>query len=149
MFGSSVWRILASLVVVALLVGAIGLIGWTAYNAGLAQGAAQTGAQLSTGAGAQATGPSYYVAPFAFAPFGFLGCLVPLLLFFAVFALFRVVFWGGMRGYRRWGWGAHPWRRFREFSLDDVPEPWRQKAEELHRKMHEKSDQDAAQGQSA
>jgi hypothetical protein len=153
MFGRTVWRILAGLVFIALLVGAIGLIGWTAYGAGVAQGAAQAGTQLSSGAGAQMTGPSYFVAPYALAPFGYgfglLGCLAPLLLFFVVFALFRLVFWGGMGGYRRWGWGPHSWRRSRDFSPDMVPEPWRQKVEEWHRKMHEKADQDAAEGQRA
>jgi hypothetical protein len=153
MFGRSLWRILAGLVFVALLVGAVGLIGWTAYNTGLAQGAAQAGGPLSPAADGQATSPSFFVAPYAFAPFGYgfglLGCLVPLVLFLAVFALFRLVFWAGFGGYRRWGWRPHPWRRFRDFSPDDIPEPWRQKVEELHRKLHENADREASQGQSA
>ena len=150
MFGRVAWRILAGLVFVALLLGAVGIIGWTAYNAGLAQGAAQTGAQLSPGAVAPAQGPAY-VLPYAFTPFrygfGFLGCFAPLLLFFAVFALFRLIFWGGMWGHRGWGWGPHGPGRFRGFAPEEVPERWRQKAEEWHRKMHDQADSDVSQGE--
>lgn len=144
MFGRSVWRMLAGLVFIALLIGALGLIGWTAYNTGLAQGAAQ--------AGAPATGPAY-VTPYAFAPFGygfgFLGCFAPLLLFFAVFALLRLIFWGGMWGDRRWGWGPHRPGRFHGFAPDEVPERWRQKVEAWHRQMHEQSEPGASQEENA
>jgi hypothetical protein len=150
MFVRGVWRILAGLVLIALLVGAVGLIGWTAYNTGLAQGAAQSGAQVAPGTGAPATGPSY-VVPYAFAPFGYgfglLGCFVPLLLLFVVFGLFRLVFWGGMWGHRRWDWGPHGmgWRR--GFPPDEVPERWRQKVEEWHQRMHERADPNVSEGE--
>jgi hypothetical protein len=148
MFGRSLWRVLAGLVFVALLVGAVGLIGWTAYSAGLAQGAAQSGVQPAPNPGSPASGPAY-VVPYGFAPFGYgfglLGCFVPILLFFAIFALFRLIFWGGMWGHRHWGWGPYGPRRFRNFSPEDVPERWRQKVEDWHRRMHEASGQDASQ----
>jgi hypothetical protein len=70
MFGRSLWRVLAGLVFVALLVGAVGLIGWTAYSAGLAQGAAQSGVQPAPNPGSPASGPAY-VVPYGFAPFGY------------------------------------------------------------------------------
>lgn len=137
-------RVLAGLVCLALLVGAVGFIGWTAYNAGLAQGAVQSGTQLAPSAGSPP-----YVAPYAFYPFGygfgFLGCLAPLLLFFAIFALFRLVFWGGMWGRPRWRWdphGPHTSGWFPPFAPEDVRSRWREKVEEWHRQMHESSDAD-------
>jgi hypothetical protein len=147
MAGRVVARVVAGLVFVALIVGAVGIIGWTAYNSGLAQGAAQAGTTLAPSAG-PTTGPSY-VMPHAFGPFpygfGFLGCFVPLLLFFAIFALFRLIFWGGMWGYRRWGWGPHGRGGFRDYGPEDVPEHWRRKAEKWHRKMHEQAEASQAE----
>jgi hypothetical protein len=148
MFGRVVWRIVAGVLFVALLVGAVGLIGWTAYNTGLAQGAAQSGVQAGPGAVAPAPGTTYVVPygfPFFGYGFGFLGCIGPLLLFFVLFGLFRLIFWGGMWGRRGWGWGrygphgpgGHP-----GFTPDDIPMRWRQKAEEWHRRMHEQADPD-------
>ena len=140
------WRILAGLVLVVVLAGAVGLIGWTAYSTGLAQGAAQSGAQLAPPGGGQSLPyayPPYPLTPFGYG-FGLLGCLAPLLLFFVVFGLFRLIFWGGMWGHRRWGWGHHGPGRFPGFAPDDVRNRWREKAEEWHRQMHEQAGSDAS-----
>jgi len=145
MFGRYGWRILAGLVLLVVLAGAVGLIGWTAYNTGLAQGAAQSGAQLAPQAGGQPL--PYTFAPYHFAPFGYgfglLGCFAPLLFFFVVFALFRLIFWGGMWGHRHWGMGHHGPGGFPGFAPDDVRSRWREKAEEWHRQMHEQGESDA------
>lgn len=155
MFGRDGWRILAGLVLIALLVGTVGFIGWTAYNTGLAQGAAQAESQLAPGGGGPAQGP-YLFVPYAVRPFGygfgFLGCLAPLVLFFVVFALFRLVFWGGMWGRRHWGWGGHGPHGpggFPGFTPDDMRNRWGEKAEEWHRRMHEEPKSEASKEQKA
>ncbi|HLC02452.1 MAG TPA: hypothetical protein VJK02_05405 [Anaerolineales bacterium] len=152
MFGKAGWRILAGMVFIALLIGAVGLIGWTAYNTGLAQGAAQIGSQLPPQTAPLAQAPFYYYGtPFGHG-FGFLACLAPLLLFFAVFALFRLIFWGGMWGRRHWGWGGHGPHGpggFPGFGPDDVRGRWREKAEEWHRQMHEQAGSDASREEKA
>jgi hypothetical protein len=64
--------------------------------------------------------------PFGFG-FGFLGCLIPLFLFFLLFGAFRFLFWGP-----RWGWhrGGHgPWRHaWGEGGVPPMFEEWHKRA---------------------
>jgi hypothetical protein len=99
MNGSTLFRVLAVLVLLAVVVG----IGVYAYDVGVAQGIAQN-PNLTAPSNGVAPYPFYgrgfFFRPFGFG-FGFLGCLFPLLFFFLIFGLFRAIFWGG-----RWGWGG-------------------------------------------
>ncbi len=127
------FRILAGIVLLLVLVGGAVAVGWSAYNMGFAQGAAQSGTQVGPQAVAPVPVPYYYgpYAPYMFHPFGFLGCLAPLFFLFLVFFLFRMVLWGGMGRRHHWGWGPKG-----PFSPDDMPNHLRQRAEEWHRQQH-------------
>lgn len=124
MNGRIVSSILLALVCVA---GAIG-IGMYAYNVGIAQGMATSGKLDVPPATGVAPFP-YYGMPYFYRPFGFgfgfLGCLIPLFVFFVFFSVMRMVFWrahwGGMH-HRHWEGGVPPM------------------AEEWHRKMHEQQE---------
>ena len=119
------FRIAIGLVLVVALIAAAAALGWMAYNAGLAQGAAQA-------AGAPLGPPGMYgphfMAPFGF---GFLGCLVPLAFLFLVFSLFRLVAWGGMGRHWHGGWGPG-----RGFMPEGMKQHWRERMEEWHREAH-------------
>ena len=104
--------VLGILVVLLLVVGAVAVGGY-AYQLGVAQGLANSGKLVAPqGDGVAPVAPFYYGGPFFYHPFGFgfgfLGCLFPLLGFFLIFSLLRVIFWGGGWGGRR-GWGRHGW----------------------------------------
>ena len=99
------WRVLVALVLVAAILG----IGVYAYNIGMAQGLAQK-VQLPAG-GVTQMPYLYFGHPFFGFGFGFLGCLVPLFLFFLVFGSMRALFWHGPRDWdrmrmhrRHWDW---------------------------------------------
>jgi len=112
------------LIALVLIGGAIG-VGVTTYRIGYVQGLEQSGKiefvlPPRAGDGDQVApdgvgprgmpwgyygGPGFY-RPYGFGgwgwgggPFGFIGCLFPLLFFFLIFGLFRGLFW------RPWGWG--------------------------------------------
>ena len=104
--------ILGILVTLALVAGAVALGGY-AYSAGVAQGLAQSG-KLAAPDGAAVPYSYFGYGPFfpgfmGFGPWGFgfglLRCLFPLLGFVLIFALLRVLFWGG-RPWRR-GWAGY------------------------------------------
>jgi hypothetical protein len=104
-----IFGILLTLVVLA---GALA-VGYYAYQAGVAQGLADSGKLVVPEAGARLYpfyGPFWH-RPFGFG-FGFLGCLFPVLFFFLFFGLLRGLFWrpwGGGWGHRgHWGRGAPP-----------------------------------------
>lgn len=95
-----VFRILAGLVLLAAIAG----IGFVAYSAGVAHGAALDIKPIIVQAEGQPQVPVYghgmafhHGMPF----FGFLGCLVPLFLLFVAFAAMRHLFWGWGPGF---GW---------------------------------------------
>jgi len=134
MSGNMSFRIVAGIVLLLVLVGGAAALGWRAYNMGLAQGAAQSGVQVGPQPVAPVPAPYYgRYAPYPYHPFGFgfLGCLAPLFFLFLVFFLFRMIFWGGMGRHRHWGWGAKG-----PFWPDDMPNHWRQRAEDWHRQQH-------------
>src|SRR3989442_15895093 len=100
------------LLLVVLVAGAAGL----AYNAGVAQGVAQSGQTVTPpGGGPYPYGP--YYGPSWHHPFGlgFFGFLFPLLFIFLFFGLLRGLFWHSWGGYRHCGRGAPPeledWQR--------------------------------------
>ncbi len=125
------------IVLVFVLIALFACIGASAFNAGIAQGVAQSG-RLETPPQAPSQGvapypyPYPYRGPFFFRPFGWgfglFGLLVPLFLLFLFFGLFRAIFW-----HRRWGrygprgdWGQ------------GVPPAF----EEWHRRAHEPKPQE-------
>jgi hypothetical protein len=97
-------RVIAAILLVAVLVLGGGIIATTAYNAGVTAGA------VSDGAGTTATPvvvPAYGYGWHAFGwGWGFFGFLFFLFLLFIVFALLRAIFW---RGGPRRGWGPGYW----------------------------------------
>ncbi|MCA1553965.1 MAG: hypothetical protein LC737_06265 [Chloroflexi bacterium] len=104
MEGRSLGRIVFALLVIVLAVG----IGVSVYNAGVAQGLAESGKIV-----APATGVPYVGVPFFFRPWGFgfglFGWLFPLLFFFLIFGLLRGLFWRGRwGGHRHWESGLPP-----------------------------------------
>jgi hypothetical protein len=123
MNGRAIVRILASLVVVALLIG----LGVSIYDAGIQQGIVDAG-RVPTGAAVPYAGGYGY--PHGFFGFGFLGFLFPLFFLFLFFGILRAAFWGG-RGRGGWGHGGHGWDR----------ESWQSERErhiaDLHQHLHE------------
>ncbi len=122
-------RIMFIVVVAALIIG----MGLAVFNAGLAQGAAQSG----VGSGKQSEGipAPYYPIYRPLGLWGF-GCFA----IFGLFLLFPLLFGFGrmLFGPRRdWHRGPWSWRDGRHFNGDQVP-PF---VEEMHRKMHEKMNQ--------
>ena len=102
-------RILAAILLVAVLAIGGGLIATTAYQAGLG-----TAITTATGSAGTAVAPvvvpayGYGYGPGWHAGFGFFGFLGTLLFLFLVFALVRAIFWRGGPG-RRSGWGPGGW----------------------------------------
>jgi hypothetical protein len=141
MSGNNGLRIAGAVLLTLLLVGGAAALGYMAYSAGVAQGAAQAGAQIAPAAPSAALqGPSagapvpyygypaYWYRPFGF---GFLGCLVPLFFLFLVFFAVRMVFGGfGWRHHGPWGGHHGPW------GSEEMKNHWRERAEQWHREMH-------------
>ncbi|MEW5827256.1 MAG: hypothetical protein AB1846_00085 [Chloroflexota bacterium] len=95
-----VFRLVSALVLIAV----IATLGWFAYRAGFAQGAAAD-IQLQAGEGGVVPYPyyGYGFRPHFFPAFGFFGLLIPLFLVFLAFGAFRRMVWGP-----RWGWHHRP-----------------------------------------
>jgi hypothetical protein len=123
--------VFAILMAVILLVGAL-VIGGVAFNAGVAQGIAQS-AQVAGSDGGNAL--RYYGSPFFFPRpfgFGFIGILITLFVIFLVFGVMRRIFWFGsmrMRGFH--GWASH-WDG--DLPAREVPPMFA----EWHRQAHSK-----------
>ena len=115
-------RIALSIALALLLVAGLVGFGVYVYNAGVAQGLAQSGKIETPGT---AVVPVPYYAPYYW-PLGF-GCFalfVPLFFLFLFFALLRGLFWR-----RRWWGGGGP----HGYNGEHVPPM----VQEWHRKMHE------------
>jgi hypothetical protein len=119
-------RIVAALVLIAAIAG----IAYFAFQAGVVRGSPIT-IEAPSGETVPAPYPYYgygygmpFHRPFGFG-FGFLGCLIPLFLFFLLFGAFRFLFWGP-----RWGWGHHhgPWGRHWENGVPPMFEEWHKRA---------------------
>jgi hypothetical protein len=135
-------RILAAVLLVAVLAIGGGLIATTAYQAGLATAVTAAGA---AGAATPVVIPAYGYGYGWHAGFGFFGFLGTLLFLFIVFALVRAIFWRGGPG-RRGGWG----RGWGGSGYGDVNggggrgnRPWESHAnqafEEWHRRAHDEA----------
>lgn len=107
-------RVVIGILVVLLLAVVAVTVGGFAYQAGVAQGLANSGSLVAPDGGGVAPYYFYGAPGFRGGPwgwgwgfgFGFLRCLFPLLGFFLIFALLRGFFWrGGHWGGRR-GWGG-------------------------------------------
>lgn len=129
------WRILAALVLIAAIVG----VGFYAYGLGFAQKVATTTTTNPVPAPYAYPWPHYYGFGFGW---GFLGCLIPLFLFFLILGSFRAVIGHGPMGWRRhwhhhgpWGWHDEEGKEGKE-----VPPFFA----EMHRRMHANPDWDKA-----
>jgi hypothetical protein len=127
MSGNNGLRIAGAVLLTLLLVGGAAALGYMAYSAGVAQGAAQAGAQIAPSAGPV---PSYGYPMVGYPPFGFgfLWCLGPLFFLFFLFFALRLVF-GGWRHHGPWGWKGG-------WGSDEMKNHWRERAEQWHREMH-------------
>jgi len=130
-------RIIFKSILVLVLIGAVIGIGVYAYQVGVTQGAVRSAAISSGEAQAQVV-PYYgmwYGPPFY--GFGFLGCLIPVFLFFLALAALRGLFWHGRPGWRRWHYG--PWG----YPHNGEGHEWKggvpPGVAELHRKLHEEA----------
>src|SRR5262245_54337565 len=100
-------RVIAAILLIAVLVLGGGIIATTAYNAGVTAGTTVT----TTTDGATTVAP-VVVAPYAYGwhgwgwGWGFFGFLFFLFFLFIVFGLIRAIFWGGRRGWGGGGWGG-------------------------------------------
>jgi hypothetical protein len=103
---------LARTLLVLLVVGVIGLVG---YQIGISQAIAT---QVPAGAVVPAAYPYWYGPGFGF---GFFGFLFPLFFLFLLFGLMRAAFGGG---HHRGEWGRGRWSGGRE------------RIEEIHRELH-------------
>jgi hypothetical protein len=134
-------RVIFSIVLIVLVLGGAAVLGWMAYNAGLAQGVAQNNVAVAPQASGSAAIPVYpfrqWAGPWYGFGFGPLACLFPLLFVFLVFALIRSVFWMGMGGHRFGGWGPRG-------PLGDRQQGFREMAEEWHRQAHSKAEGDTS-----
>lgn len=126
----STWLgVVLALVIAAGLVG----LGLLVFNAGVAQGLAESGKlTIAAGpAGGPGAGPWYgYPHAWGFG-FGPLGCLVPFLLLLGFFAVMRLMFWG-RHSYRPWA-GPGRGHRFSHWGGEQGVPPF---FDEWHRRAH-------------
>jgi hypothetical protein len=130
-------RIFFGFVLALLVVGVLAGIGWTAYNAGIAQGVVESGRLVVPAEGNTAPIAPYYAPYGMYRPFGFgwVACLIPLFFFLLLFGLFRFLFrppWAR-------GWGAYRMGGGWDPSSGDVPE----RVKEWHRRLHEQTDENS------
>ena len=128
-------RILFGILVALVLVGLVAGVGVFTYNAGVAQGLVTSGKLVPPSSDGTIPPVPYYAPLGLYRPwfgFGLFGCLGPILFFFFILFLLRLLFWGP-----RWrrGWGGRPWRTgdFWDPAQGNIPQGVR----ELHRKLHE------------
>ncbi|MCH8339867.1 MAG: hypothetical protein IH858_13650 [Chloroflexi bacterium] len=123
-------RIVGGIVLLVAVVLGAAAIGYLAYNAGVVEGITQTAAGEALPGEAGKISPHFYgrgIRPFWPGSF-LLFCLVVPFLFFLFFGVMKMVF----APWRMGGWG-----RGRGMKGG----PWRERAEEWHRQMHEAEDQ--------
>jgi hypothetical protein len=128
------------IVMVFIIIAAIAGLGVFAYQAGLANGAAQVA--VTNGApGAVVQAPymmPYWGGPFGFHHFGFFGIfglLIPIFFFLIIFSAIRGLFWGRHYGMHGWHHGRMDMRHGDwDKEGTDVPPFF----EEMHRRMHER-----------
>lgn len=136
-------RILAAILLVAVLAIGGGLIATTAYQAGL-------GTAITTATGSGATVVAPVVVPaygYGYGPgwhpgfgFGFFGFLGTLLFLFIVFGLLRAILWRGGPGRRSWGPGGWGGPGYGKGPDGHGHGPWESRANEAfddwHRRAH-------------
>ena len=125
MSGGSIFRVIAALALVGVLV----MIGVGIYNAGVSAGLAETAVEVTSGAPAVYYGP-YVGHPWGWGGFGFFGIIFWILGIFLIFGLIRAAF-----GWGRWGRGGD-WGRHHGPGGYGGP---REYMEDWHRKAHEQS----------
>lgn len=145
-------RVFFGIVLALVVVGVVAGVAWTAYNAGIYQGVAESGKLIpptidgNTAPVAPFFGPYGFYGPLGFRRgfgfgFGIVGCLVPLFFIILLFALFRLAFrprWG-----RGWGgpWMRGGWDGSWDPSKGNIPPA----VQEWHRRLHETENQPPTQ----
>ena len=71
MFARIAWRVALGVVLVGVIAAGLAAIGWFAYNAGVAQGAAQSGAAIASQGAAPGSVPLYAYGPYFLHPYRF------------------------------------------------------------------------------
>ena len=134
MDGRGRFRLMRGVVLLVVLAFGAVAVGYLGYNAGVAEGITQAAAgEALPGAGSEIS-PHFYGHGFrAFGAGSFLlwWLAVPFL-FFLFFGVMKMVF----SPWRRGGWGGR-WGH----GGGMMGGPWRERAEEWHRQMHEAEDQ--------
>jgi hypothetical protein len=134
MNGRTIFRVVAALLLVAVLIG----VGTSLYNAGVTAGLAEAARQAAASGGQAPVVPYYgYGAPYFHGPFGggfgFFGIIFLILGFFLIFGLIRAAFGGGSWGSRGprgpIGWGGR-----------------REMVEDWHRELHRREGGEGSDG---
>ena len=130
-------RILAAILLVAVLAIGGGLIATTAYQAGLSTAVTTAGDSAAVVTPVVVPAYGYGYGWGWHAGFGFFGFLATLFFLFIVFALIRAIFWRGGPG-RRGGWGPGGWGGYD--GSGKGPGAWEtrgnQAFDEWHRRAH-------------
>lgn len=145
MNGKSIFKVGLGVLLAIVVIGLAAGVGFGGYRLGYMQGLAQEGKIViaAPGGGETPVEPGAFAyrgyAPFGYGygpgwhrpfggGFGFLGCLVPLAIFFVFFSVMRMVF------FRRTMWGHGPW------GHHGPPGEWRDRApthfDEWHKRAH-------------
>ena len=135
-------RILAAILLVAVLAIGGGLIATTAYQAGLSTAVTTAGDSAAVVTPVVVPAYGYGYGWGWHAGFGFFGFLATLFFLFIVFALIRAIFWRGGPGRHSWGpggWGGYGYGK----GPDGTNGPWESHAnqafDEWHRRAHGES----------
>ena len=137
-------RIIAAIVLIAVLAVGGGIVATTAYQAGVSTAVTQAAADGATVVNPVVV-PAYGYGwhPFGFG-FGFFGFLFTLFFLFIVFGLIRAIFWRGRHGRRGgWGpgWGGSGWYGYDKGHEGAGRSPWEARAHETfddwHRRAHD------------
>ena len=140
-------RILAAILLVAVLAIGGGLIATTAYQAGLSTAVTTAGDGATVVAPVVVPAYGYGYGYGWHAGFGFFGFLATLFFLFIVFALVRAIFWRGGPG-RRGGWGPGGYGGYGYGKGPDGSGhghgPWESRANEAFDEWHRRAHGEAA-----
>jgi hypothetical protein len=133
-------RVIATILLVAVLAIGGGIIATTAYQAGL------NTAVTTAGDGATVVTPVVHTYGYGYGwhPFGWIfGFLATLFFLFVVFALLRAIFWRGGRRGGGPGWGGGGWYGYGKGPNGHGHSPWEARAHETFDDWHRHAHGDA------
>ncbi len=129
-------RVIAAILLVAVLAVGGGIIATTAYQAGVNTAVTTTTTGGTVVAPVVVPGYGYGWHPFGWG-FGFFGLFATLFFVFIVFALIRAIFWRGGPGRRGWGGGPD----------GSGGSPWAYRAHDTFDDWHKRAHADAPKGE--